>query len=99
MTKMFKQAVQVSLGLALIVFAAQEAHAGTRPPGSVRPPSTSVPVRPPNFGFIPTRGGGGCTAGCAGAPSAPRAFSALSSRSTRAGGPTYVRVTRPTVSR
>lgn len=96
MTKMFKQAVQVSLGLALIVFAAQEAHAGTRPPGSVRPPSTSVPVRAPSFGFIPTRGG---TAGSVGAPSAPRAFSALSSRSTRAGGPTYVRVTRPTVSR
>lgn len=96
MTKMFKQAVQVSLGLALIVFAAQEAQAGTRPPGSVRPPSTSVPVRPPNFGFIPTRGVG---AGSVGAPSAPRAFSALSSRSTRAGGPTYVRVTRPTVSR
>jgi len=61
MSKLFKQAVQISLGLALVTFAAQSVQAGSRPPGSVRPPSTATPVRPPNFGFIPTRPGGGTT--------------------------------------
>lgn len=56
MSKMFKQAIQMSLGLALVVSAAQAVQAGTRPPGSVRPPSTIAPARPPTFSFIPARG-------------------------------------------
>lgn len=70
MSKIFKQAVQVSLGLALVVFAAQSVQAGSRPPGRVRPPSTVTPVRPPNLGFIPTRPSGGSIS----APSTTTAF-------------------------
>lgn len=69
MSKMFKQAIQMSLGLALVLSAAQAAQAG-RNPGSVRPPSTIVPVRPPSFSFIPARGaaaGGAVTSSFSGA--------------------------------
>lgn len=74
MSKIFKQAVQVSLSLALLAFAAQSVEAGTRPPGRVRPPSTVTPVRPPNFGFIPTRpSGSSISAPSTSAPSTQRA--------------------------
>jgi len=73
MSKMFKQAIQMSLGLALVLSAAQAAQAG-RNPGSVRPPSTIAPVRPPSFSFIPARGAAAGGAVTSGRASSSRSF-------------------------